>query len=228
MKIYKYILPLFFLALISSCENMDQEMSDDELIQAIIESDNRISVTKNEIPKTAITSLNFKMPDEVIRYAELAPELGFEIEMKSWDFFDFELDYERNDNQYFTTKGRELESTKGNKDDWGDKKDKDGKDNNKKRGPCFKFVYPISYTMADSSIISGNNRKEIHSQMKAYFKKNGKTRENKPRLNLPIQVLTLDDTKKVWTKDILSPDDLRTLWELCKKSKKEDSDKKRD
>jgi hypothetical protein len=64
--------------------------------------------------------------------------------------------------------------------------------------------------------------------MKAYFEKNGKTRENKPRLNLPIQVLTLDDTKKVWTKDILSPDDLRTLWELCKKSKKEDSDKKRD
>ncbi|MEJ6765285.1 MAG: hypothetical protein QNK50_06380 [Flavobacteriaceae bacterium] len=79
MKIYKYILPLFFLALISSCENIDQEMSDDELIQAIIESDNRISVTKNEIPKTAITNLNFKMPDEVIRFAELAPELGFEI-----------------------------------------------------------------------------------------------------------------------------------------------------
>ena len=34
MKIYKYILPLFFLALISSCENMDQEMSDDELIHS--------------------------------------------------------------------------------------------------------------------------------------------------------------------------------------------------
>ena len=76
----------------SSCENMDQEMTDDELIQAIIESDHRISVTKSEIPKTAITSLNFKMPDEVIRVAELAPELGYEIEMKSWDFFDFELD----------------------------------------------------------------------------------------------------------------------------------------
>ena len=42
--------------------------------------------------------------------------------MKSWDFFEFELDYERNDNQYFTTNGRKLESSKGNKDGWGDKK----------------------------------------------------------------------------------------------------------
>ena len=226
MKIYKYILPLFFLALISSCENMDQEMSDDELIQAIIESDNRISVTKNDLPKSAISTLNFKMPEDVIRLAELAPELGFEIEMKSWDFFDFELDYERNDNKYFTTEGRELESTKENKDGWGDKKNKDGKDNKKKRGPCFKFVYPISYTMGDSSEITGNDRKEIHSQMKAYFEKNGKTKENKPSLNFPLQIMILDDNKNVLTKDILNIDDLKLTWEYCRGSKKEDGDKK--
>ena len=92
MKFYKYILPFFLIALLGSCENMDQEMSDDELIQAIISSENRISVTKNDLPKTAISTLNFKMDNDVIRYAELAPELGFEIEMKSWEFFDFELD----------------------------------------------------------------------------------------------------------------------------------------
>ena len=98
MKLYKYILPLILIALLGSCENMDQEMSDDELIQAIIQSENRISVTKNDLPKTAISTLSFKMSDDVISYAELAPELGFEIEMKSWGFFDFELDFERNDN----------------------------------------------------------------------------------------------------------------------------------
>ena len=42
MKFYKYILPFFLIALLGSCENMDQEMSDDELIQAIISSENRI------------------------------------------------------------------------------------------------------------------------------------------------------------------------------------------
>ena len=223
MKFYKYILPFFLIALLGSCENMDQEMSDDELIQAIISSENRISVTKNDLPKTAISTLNFKMDNDVIRYAELAPELGFEIEMKSWEFFDFELDYERNDNKYFTTEGRELESNKENKDSWGDKKNKDSK---KKRGPCFKFVYPISYTMGDNSVITGDNRKEIHNQIKIYFEINGKTKENKPSLNFPIQILTLDDNKQVLTKDILSLEDLKALWKICKGDKKENSDKK--
>ena len=36
MKIYKYIIPFLFICIMSSCENMDQEMTDDELIQAII------------------------------------------------------------------------------------------------------------------------------------------------------------------------------------------------
>ena len=189
LLLFTIISPLLFM----SCENDGGEMSDDELIEAIINAENRISVTKNDLPKSAIASLGFKMPNDIIRFADLAPELGYEIEMKSWDFFDFELDYERDDNQYFTTNGRILESTRGNKDDFGKGKD----DKNKKRGPCFKFVYPISYTMADGSVISGNDRKEIHTQMKAYFEKNGKTRENKPRLNLPVQILMLDKDKKV-------------------------------
>ena len=163
LLLFTIISPLLFM----SCENDGGEMSDDELIEAIINAENRISVTKNDLPKSAIASLGFKMPNDIIRFADLAPELGYEIEMKSWDFFDFELDYERDDNQYFTTNGRILESTRGNKDDFGKGKD----DKNKKRGPCFKFVYPISYTMADGSVISGNDRKEIHTQMKAYFEK---------------------------------------------------------
>ena len=209
-----FLFALIFPLMFTSCENSG-EMSDDELIEAIINAENRISVTKNDLPKSAIASLGFKMPNDIIRFADLAPELGYEVEMKSWDFFDFELDYERDDNQYFTTNGRILESTRGNKDDFGKGKD----DKNKKRGPCFKFVYPISYTMADGSVISGNDRKEIHTQMKAYFEKNGKTRENKPRLNLPVQILMLDKDKKVITKDISSVEDLKLLWQYCKGNK---------
>jgi len=219
LLLFTIISPLLFM----SCENDGGEMSDDELIEAIINAENRISVTKNDLPKSAIASLGFKMPNDIIRFADLAPELGYEIEMKSWDFFDFELDYERDDNQYFTTNGRILESTRGNKDDFGKGKD----DKNKKRGPCFKFVYPISYTMADGSVISGNDRKEIHTQMKAYFEKNGKTRENKPRLNLPVQILMLDKDKKVIKKDISSVEDLKLLWQYCKgKRNKGNGDRK--
>lgn len=222
LLLFAILFPLVF----SSCENSG-EMSDDELIDAIIQSENRISVSKNDLPKATITNLDFNMPDDVVGTAELAPELGYEIEMKSWDFFEFELDYERNDNQYFTTNGRKLESSKGNKDGWGDKKSKDS--SKKKRGPCFKFVYPISYTMGDGSVISGTDRKNIRNQMKAYFDKNGKTKENKPRLNLPVKIMTLGNDKTVNTKDILTLDDLKGLWEYCKRTKddkKGDDDKK--
>ena len=215
MKNFTYLISMFLIAFTFSCENMDQEMTDDELIQAIIESENRISVAKEDLPQSTLTSLNFDVPNDVIRSAELAPDLGFEIELKSWNFFEFELDFERDDNKYFTTKGRKLESTKGKKDA------------KKKRGPCFKYVYPISYTMADNSIISGDNRKEIHTQMKAYFDKNGKSRENKPTLNLPVQILTISKDKTVSTKEISTLEDLKLLWEYCKRGKGQKGDDKR-
>ena len=213
MKKLLFTLLMFPLVFIS-CDNTVTEMSDEQIIEAIVESENRISVSIDDLPASAITSLDFNMPDDFVGSAELALELGFEVEMKSWDFFDFELDYERNDNQYFSTNGRKLESNIKNKDGWGSKKL--GK---KKRGPCFKFVYPISYTMSDGSVISGNDRKEIHVAMKAYFEINGKTRGSKPNLNLPIQILTLDKDKKVVTKDILSIDDLKSLWSFCRGKK---------
>jgi len=197
-------------------------MSDDEIIEAIIESENRVIVSKSDLPKSTVSNLDYEMPDEVIRLAELVPELGYEIEMKSWSFFDFELDYERNDNKYFNIDGRKLESSTLKKDEWGNKKDQSIKDKRKKRGPCFKFVYPISYKMSDGSIISGNNRKEIYIQMKEYFKLNGKSKENRPKLILPLQILTLDKNKKVQKKEISNIDDLKSLWKYCKRSKGSD------
>ena len=219
-----FLFPLIF----SSCENSDS-MTDSELIEAIIEAENRITVSKNDLPKAAISSLDFNMPDDIIRLAELAPDLGYEVEMKSWDFFDFELDYERNDNKYFSTSGRPLESSKDNKDGWGDKKNKDGKDDKKKRGPCFKFQYPLSYTMGDGSIIAGNDRKEIHSKMKTYFENNEKTKENKPKLNFPVTILMFDKDKNEVSKEIESHDILKKVMSSCKGSKgdKEGGDDKK-
>ena len=72
MKNLTYIISMLLIAFTFSCENMDQEMTDDELIQAIIESENRISVAKEDLPQSTLTSLNFEMPNDVIRSAELA------------------------------------------------------------------------------------------------------------------------------------------------------------
>ena len=219
----KYLLLLLILPLVfSSCENSDG-MSDDELIMAIINADNRIEVSENDLPKSAITSLDFNKPGDVIGSAELAPELGYEVEMKSWNFFDFELDYERDDNEYFTTNGRRLEASNNGKD-WSDKKSKDGK---KKKGPCFKFKYPVSYTMGDGSVISGNDRKEIHGKMKEYFEKNGKTKENKPKLNFPVTILSMDDNKNVIEKKIETHEAMKEVMAYCKGGKDDKGDDKK-
>ena len=208
----------------TSCEEVSDVMSDEELIDAIINYDNKIEVSEKDLPKSAVSMIGADMPDDVISKAKLAPDLGYEVEMKSSGFFAFELDFERNDNQYFTTSGRKLEaSMKDSK--WGDKKSKDAKDGKKKRGPCFKFVYPISYTMPDGSIISGNDRKEIHSKMKSFYGTYEKTKDSKePQLNFPISILILDDDKNEHKKQLADYKELKEAMYFCSREKDKDGD----
>jgi len=214
LLLFTIISPLLFM----SCENDGGEMSDDELIEAIIKAENKILISKNDLPDSAISSISFEMPNDFVNTAALAPELGYEVEMKSFDFFEFELDYERDDDLYFATNGRKLTSSKGKDRDWkkGDKK---------KRGPCFKFEYPLSFTMPDGSTITGNDRKEICTAMKAWYEKNGKTRE-KPRLVFPVTILTLDNDKNVISKEISSHEELKLIMASCKKDKDNKGDNK--
>jgi len=182
-------------------------MSDDELIQAIIDSENKILISKSDLPSSAISSISFEMPNDFIDEATLAPELGYEIEMKSFDFIKLEIDYERNDELYFTTKGRKLTSSKGKK--------------GKRKGLCFKFKYPLSYSMPDGSIISGNDRKEICVAMKSWYEINEKTK-TKPQLVFPVTILTFDDDKNIARKKLESQEELKSAMASCKKERKKD------
>lgn len=212
----------------TSCEEVSDVMSDEELIDAIINYDNKIEVSEMDLPDSAVSVIGTDMPNDVISKAELAPDLGYEIEMKSSGFFAFELDFERNDNQYFTISGRKLEaSMKDSK--WGDKKSKDAKDGKKKRGPCFKFVYPISYTMPDGSNISGNDRKEIHSKMKSFYETYEKTKDSKePQLNFPISILVLDDDKNEYKKELADHKELKEAMSYCSRAKDKGGDGDKD
>jgi hypothetical protein len=192
-----------------SCENDGGEMSDDELIEAIIKAENKILISKNDLPDSAISSINFEMPNDFIDEATLAPELGYEVEMKSFDFLEIELDYEREDDLYFTTKGRKLTFSKGKK-----KK-------RKRKGPCFKFEYPLSYTMPDGSTITGNDRKVVCTAIKSWYERNDKTRK-KPQLIFPVTILMHDDDKNVVKKELQSHEELRSAMASCKENKDKD------
>ena len=209
MKKYFLLFALISPLLFISCDVDGSEMSDDELIQAIIDSENKILISNSDLPNSAISSINFEMPNDFIDEATLAPELGYEIEMKSFDFIKLELDYERDDELYFTTKGRKLTSSKG--------KRKKGKG----KGPCFKFEYPLSYSMPDGSIITGNNRKEICVAMKGWYEINEKTK-TKPQLVFPVTILTYGDDKNIIKKKIKSHEELKSAMASCKNKKKKD------
>jgi len=203
LLLFVLICPLLFI----SCDIDGDEMSDDELIQAIIDSENKILISKSDLPSSAISSISFEMPNDFIDEATLAPELGYEIEMKSFDFIKLEIDYERNDELYFTTKGRKLTSSKGTK--------------GKRKGLCFKFKYPLSYSMPDGSIISGNDRKEICVAMKSWYEINEKTK-TKPQLVFPVTILTFDDDKNIARKKLESQEELKSAMASCKKERKKD------
>jgi hypothetical protein len=203
LLLFVLICPLLFI----SCDIDGDEMSDDELIQAIIDSENKILISKSDLPSSAISSISFEMPNDFIDEATLAPELGYEIEMKSFDFIKLEIDYERNDELYFTTKGRKLTSSKGKK--------------GKRKGLCFKFKYPLSYSMPDGSIISGNDRKEICVAMKSWYEINEKTK-TKPQLVFPVTILTFDDDKNIARKKLESQEELKSAMASCKKERKKD------
>ena len=202
--LFAFMIPLLFV----SCIEKGTEMSDDEIIQAIIDSD-KILVSDSDLPLSAMNSIEFEMPNDFIETAALAPELGYEIEMKSFDFIKLELDYEREDELYFTTKGRKLVRLKGKK----------GK--GKKKGPCFKFEYPLSYSMPDDSIIAGNDRKEICKAIKSWYTINEKTRV-KPQLIFPVTIITYDDEKNIVKKELESQEKLRLAMDSCKNKKKKD------
>ena len=207
MKKYLLLFVLISPLLFISCDIDGDEMSDDELIQAIIDSENKILISKSDLPSSAISSISFEMPNDFIDEATLAPELGYEIEMKSFDFIKLEIDYERNDELYFTTKGRKLTSSKGKK--------------GKRKGLCFKFKYPLSYSMPDGSIISGNDRKEICVAMKSWYEINEKTK-TKPQLVFPVTILTFDDDKNIARKKLESQEELKSAMASCKKERKKD------
>ena len=78
----KLLLILSLVFLFNSCTKTESELTDDQLIDAIIESEERISVAINDLPNTAIASLDVIMPNDVVSSAELAPKLGLVKKIK--------------------------------------------------------------------------------------------------------------------------------------------------
>jgi hypothetical protein len=67
-------------------------------------------------------------------------------------------------------------------------KEDEGKEN------CFELVYPLSVTMPDGSVLSGD-KENLWSTVKAWYEVNPDSKD-KPNLNYPIDVIWKDDVQK--------------------------------
>ena len=231
-SILKY-LPLLFIFLFTACEFEDL-MSDDELIDAIINAEEKIQILESDLPIDAKNTMSSDIPDDFFDKGSLASQLGYQINMRSFDFFFLGV---KSDDVFFDLSGRELFRTEGynksddkkdddGKDDDGkdDKSDKDGKKDGKKdrKKNCFYLEYPVSLELPDGSTIKVNDKKEAMESLKKWYNQNPDVKE-KANLVFPVSIYWVE--KKEKTKyDVESEIEMKELFAKCKGSK--DKEKK--
>ena len=221
-SIFKF-LPLLFIFLFTACET-DDIMSDDELIDAIMNAGEKVQILETDLPLDAKNTMSNDIPDDFFDKGSLASQLGYQINMRSFDFFFLGV---KSDDIFFNLSGRELFRTEGYKksdDKKDDKSDKDGKKNGKKdrKKNCFYLEYPVSLELPNGSTIKVNDKKEAIESLKKWYKENPNVKE-KASLVFPVSIYWVEKEEK--TKyDVESEIEMKELFTKCKGSK--DKEKK--
>ena len=221
-SIFKF-LPLLFIFLFTACET-DDIMSDDELIDAIMNAEEKVPILETDLPLDAKNTMSNDIPDDFFDKGSLASQLGYQINMRSFDFFFLGV---KSDDIFFNLSGRELFRTEGYKksdDKKDDKSDKDGKKNGKKdrKKNCFYLEYPVSLELPNGYTIKVNDKKEAIESLKKWYKENPNVKE-KASLVFPVSIYWVEKEEK--TKyDVESEIEMKELFTKCKGSK--DKEKK--
>ena len=221
-SIFKF-LPLLFIFLFTACET-DDIMSDDELIDAIMNAEEKVQILETDLPLDAKNTMSNDIPDDFFDKGSLASQLGYQINMRSFDFFFLGV---KSDDIFFNLSGRELFRTEGYKksdDKKDDKSDKDGKKNGKKdrKKNCFYLEYPVSLELPNGSTIKVNDKKEAIESLKKWYKENPNVKE-KASLVFPVSIYWVEKEEKN-KYDVESEIQMKELFTKCKGSK--DKEKK--
>ena len=221
-SIFKF-LPLLFIFLFTACET-DDIMSDDELIDAIMNAEDKVPILETDLPLDAKNTMSNDIPDDFFDKGSLASQLGYQINMRSFDFFFLGV---KSDDIFFNLSGRELFRSEGYKksdDKKDDKSEKDGKKSGKKdrKKNCFYLEYPVSLELPNGSTIKVNDKKEAIESLKKWYKENPNVKE-KASLVFPVSIYWVEKEEK--TKyDVESEIEMKELFTKCKGSK--DKEKK--
>ena len=202
MKFSTQLIFSAILLFIVSCQNSStepKEISDSELIQAIIDAD-KISIGIDELPSNSKTVIEYDYSEYESESAKKAYGLGYEVNMAGKGH-----KVGNRCEVYFNLEGKRLDPYGKNGDK--DKSDWD-RDDDKGDWKCFDLSLPVSYIMPDGSTITVENEEDWDT-LKDWYETNPGS-EEKPELQFPVNVEFDDETVTVD-----SAEELRELTQEC-------------
>jgi len=201
----KLLLIFTLIFMITSCDdNMSykQEMSDTQLIEAIISDPNKFEIEEADVPSMSLYAIGEEYYDYMMYKAEISPEYGYQISLG-----DMALDAGDMTEIFFAKDGRKLGG-------------RDGMEERKRHNKrCFKFVFPLTFSLGETSY-TANNYQEFRDAMKANYEETGE--KQKPVFVFPIQI-QFGRGDEVETVTINSDDELKEAFQACRG---EEDDKK--
>lgn len=201
----KFLLIFTLIFMVTSCDdNMSykQEMSDTQLIEAIISDPNKFEIEEADVPSMSLYAIGEEYYDYMMYKAEISPEYGYQISLG-----DMALDAGDMTEIFFAKDGRKLGG-------------RDGMEERKRHNKrCFKFVFPLTFSLGETSY-TANNYQEFRDAMKANYEETGE--KQKPVFVFPIQI-QFGRGDEVETVTINSDDELKEAFQACRG---EEDDKK--
>ena len=203
MKITILGIMAFVVLVFTSCQKNTDKVTDADLIQAIQNASNKQNINIAELPSSSKKTLDNDYADNYIDLAKLAPELGYEVDLRKADGYKESEKFQT----YFDLSGRELKVDDGT----GGNGTKDDKGDNYKR-ECFDLVYPVTYIMFDETeiIVIAKDDAEGWGEIKAWYEAHPDVVQ-KPALKYPVDISWKDGTIKT----IVDENEMRRAKSSC-------------
>ena len=206
--------------MVSGCAKDEPKgMSDAELVQAIIDAEDKTEVSMEELPSVARGTMEEDYLNEYLHlYSMKASMLGYEVSIAGRPG-----NSGKRGEVYFDIDGKKLDpgNYRGKEDgEWSEANDR-GTNTDWR---CFDIVYPITIQMPDGSTLSIDGEEDTDLEIvKNYYEENDT--EEKPSMVFPITIITYEGV----TKTISSEEEMSDAYRGCSgRDRERDWDRERD
>ncbi len=192
----RIFIPLSLLLMVGCQRSMtdsNELSSDDELILAIQNSNDKEEIDTDQLPSASREILERDYLEHITISACMAPELGYEVLLGG-----VESRMGDRSEAYFDLEGRELRGS-------GRARDEDEND----REQCFELVYPVTFIMPDRSTITIDNE-EDWGGIRSWYEANPES-EERPVLQYPVEIM-FDEEEPLMVDD---EDEMRRVYAYC-------------